>query len=331
MSPDQPTWLAPDFFGGCRSLRTSCGLTAAGRLSVVTIMEMKDRFQTAYEAGFRAIQEDSGTNHFPAESFQAAAKVEEHRWHWRSERPRLILIAESHVYTSDADLGVTINQDGIAPLLPPGQPLPPPEYVGLVYCLGYGEKKLLLNRHAGLSNRGTWQFWDLFGRIAGTGKQPRSSTGVSLISRLKWKIDTLNRLKELGVWLLDASAHAIYIGNRLRRSPECCQALHRQWWEHYGRHVVADCGDPLVWVIGASAHRYLVGVDGFKSQGFIYQPNARGKIDRERNWNRLLGDITKLRTEDHPASSHGVKANAIMAKHSGDRSTSTWSQSESTD
>src|SRR5437879_5031602 len=56
---------------------------------------------------------------------------------------------------------------------------------------GYGENKLLMNRHAEFSTRGTWQFWDLFGRIAGTGNQPRTTgAGSSLRARLEWKITT---------------------------------------------------------------------------------------------------------------------------------------------
>lgn len=250
--------------------------------------ETKQLLLNAYTAGAAEIVTDP----LAAESFEAVTKVEEHRWHWRPEHPRMILIAESHVYTSDADLAIKLNQEKIALCLAAGQQLPPDEYVGLVYCLGYGEKNLLLDRHKNFRNRGTWQFWDLFGRIAGTGNQPRSSAGTSLITRLEWKIGTLNRLKQLGVWLLDASAHAIYIGDRLRRSPDCCQALHRQWWEHYGRHVVAECGDPVVWVIGSSAHSHLVGLDGFKCQGFIYQPNARN-VDKEHNWDQLLADVAK--------------------------------------
>ena len=253
-----------------------------------------------------AIDGDRDTAHVPAESFDAITKLEQHRWFWRPKRPRLILIAESHVYTSDADLGVTINQSEIAPLIRPGQPLPPSEYVGLVYCLGYGETKLLFNRHAEFSTRSTWQFWDLFGRVAGTGKQPRASAGTSFRERLEWKIGTLTRLRKIGVWLLDASADAIYIGNKktkksdsgepsrtLRRFEDCCQRLHQQWWEHYGRHVVNECGDPVGWVIGGSAYRVLKGLQGFKCEGFIYQPNARD-VDTEYNWDRLLAHVARL-------------------------------------
>ena len=251
--------------------------------------------KAAHTAGQHAIAHDPGNVHDPAEPFDAITKVEQHRWYWRPERPRLILIAESHVYTSDADLGVMINQGHVAPLIPPGQPLPPADYVGLVYCLGYGETELLVNRHAGFSTRSTWQYWDLFGRIARTGKQPRASAGTCLRERLEWKIETLKELKRIGVWLLDASAHAIYVCGGLRRSPDCCRRLHRQWWEHYGSAVISDCGHPLVWVIGASAHRHLSALPGFKCQGFIYQPNARGNLNMDRNWDRLIADVAVLR------------------------------------
>lgn len=257
--------------------------------------ETQRLLQNAYTAGESAIADDRNTEHVPVESFDAITKVEQHRWHWRPERPRLILIAESHVYTTDTDIEVRINQREIGAFIPPGEPLPPSQYVGLVYCLGYGENKLLLNRHAKFSNRCTWPFWDLFGRIACNGKQPRASAGTSLSERLAWKIETLTLLKEIGVWLLDASAHAIYIGDRLRRSPECCQTLHRQWWDHYGRQVVSGCGDPIVWVIGATAYGHLADLDMFNCKGFIYQPNTRGKIDKERNWKQLLADVAMLR------------------------------------
>lgn len=250
--------------------------------------EVAQALQNAYQAGLKAISGDSQTKHVLPESFQAVAKVEQHRWHWRPDLPKLILVAESHVYTSDGDLRVRINQNEIAPLLMNGEPLPPSEYVGLVYCLGYGETKLLGNRHAEFRTRSTWQYWDLFGRLAGTGQQPRASAGTSLQQRLEWKIGTLRRLKELSIWLLDGSVHAIYLGGRLRRSPETCRALHRHWCEEYGNRVIERAGNPVVWVVGAGARDCLSGgLRGFERENFIYQPNARD-VDLGLNWDRLL-------------------------------------------
>jgi hypothetical protein len=256
--------------------------------------ELAKALQNAYEAGLEAISGDSQTMHVPAESFEAVTKVEKHRWHWRPDQPKLILVAESHVYTSDAALRVTINQNEVAPLLAKGEPLPPCEYVGLVYCLGYGETKLLRNRHDEFSIRGTWQYWDLFGRLAATGKQPRASARTTLRERLKWKLGTLMRLKELGVWLLDGSVHAIYLGGRLRRSPETCQALHRQWCQNYGNRVIEQAGNPVVWVIGAGARGCLSGsLRGFERENFIYQPNARD-VDLNLNWDRLMAYLAHV-------------------------------------
>jgi hypothetical protein len=222
------------------------------------------------------------------------AKVEEHRWHWRPDNPRLILVAESHVYTSEADLGVTINEKEIGPLLTDGEALPPSEYVGLVYCLGYGETKLLANRYADFSTRSTWQYWDLFGRLAGTGQQPRASARTTLRRRLEWKLDTLRELGRLGIWLLDGSAHAIYLGGRLRRSFETCQTLHKQWCQHYGNKIIEEAGNPVVWVVGAGGRDCLRGnLRGFQPDNFIYQPNARD-VDLELNWNRLMAETAGL-------------------------------------
>ncbi len=255
--------------------------------------EMSKLLQNAYAAGLAGISEDRETAHLPPECLEAVLRVERHRWFWRPEQPRLILIAESHVYTSDADLCVGIDRDRLAPLLPPGIPLPPCEFVNLVYCLGYGEAELLLNPHTRFSTRSTWQYWDLLGRIAERGQQPRRSAGYSLGDRIEWKARTLECLGKIGVWLLDASVHAIYLGGKLRRSPETCRELHRQWWEEYGSKIIGQCGDPIVWVIGASAHRCLKDLPGFRCRGFVYQPNAQG-VDLRFNWDRLMADIASL-------------------------------------
>ena len=249
--------------------------------------------RNAYRAGLNVISRDRETAHIPPETFAAASKVEEHRWHWRPDNPRVILVAESHVYTSEADLGVTIDPSVVAPLLVDGETLPPAEYVGLVYCLGYGETELLCNRHPQFRPGSTWQYWDLFGRLADTGRQPRASARTTLRQRLEWKFGTLRRLKQRGVWLLDGSVHAIYLGRRQRRSFETCQALHRQWCEHYGNKVLEQAGNPVVWAVGAGVRDCLRGnLAGFQPDNFLYQPNARG-VDLNLNWDRLMADLEK--------------------------------------
>jgi hypothetical protein len=51
---------------------------------------------------------------------------------WRPPTPRLVLVAESHVFTTLLDLAVTYQN-------PSGAIHAPSNYVRLVYCLAYGE------------------------------------------------------------------------------------------------------------------------------------------------------------------------------------------------
>ena len=55
---------------------------------------------------------------------------------------------------------------------------------------------------------GTQQFWKIFGDMAGTSTNQRY--GGPADARLRSWIETLQRLDELGVWLLDSSLHGIY-------------------------------------------------------------------------------------------------------------------------
>lgn len=184
-----------------------------------------------YEQGKRTIT-NLDPRAKPPEPFEHIKKVEEHRWHWRPPCPRLILIAESHVYTATEAL---IDQDKLGDFFRPEDELPPNEYVALVYCLGYGENQLLTKpqQHRESVGKVTWQFWDIFGRLTHRGKQPRVGHGTPE-KRVKWKIDTLSQLKSCGVWLLDASVHAIYLGERKTSSneylPETAHAMVAGLW-----------------------------------------------------------------------------------------------------
>jgi hypothetical protein len=125
---------------------------------------------------------------------------------------RLLLIAESHVYTSSEDLSLRIRLER----LPVEAQHVPTEYVRLVYCLGYGETSVLSGKPI-YGNAGTWQFWNIFGRIAETGRQPTRDS-MHLSERLAWKVKTLRCLREKGIWLIDSSLHGIYTPGAMRVS-----------------------------------------------------------------------------------------------------------------
>ena len=107
------------------------------------------------------------------------------------------------MFTSADDSKLRVAQDR----LPLAARHAPEQFVRLVYCLAYGENDLL-NGPPPARNSGTLQFWDIFGRLAETGRQPRQA---AFAERLGWKVATLLALQEKGVWLLDSSLHAFYV------------------------------------------------------------------------------------------------------------------------
>ena len=72
------------------------------------------------------------------EPLESIRLVETYRRYWRPEKVRVVLLAESHVFTTDADREIA---------LPPIEELPgyPEQYAKFVYCLGYGERDLTKN------------------------------------------------------------------------------------------------------------------------------------------------------------------------------------------
>lgn len=161
---------------------------------------MRDRIREAHAAGARLIRDKS-------EPVDVALAVEEHRWHWMPHKVKLVLLAESHVYTTRDDVALSIN----ASSLPQAARSAPAQFVRLVYCLAYGERSLLSGAPVGLKNHGTPQFWRLLGCVAGTdGIRPTVKAWRQIGPRLRWKVGTLLALQARGIWLMDASVHALY-------------------------------------------------------------------------------------------------------------------------
>ncbi|HEX4265829.1 MAG TPA: hypothetical protein VH597_15955 [Verrucomicrobiae bacterium] len=233
---------------------------------------------------------------YRAESLEIAIKVERHRWYWKPKQPKLVLVAESHVFTSDQDASFKISEAQIRPFLRRNANLPPEHFVRLVYCLAYGESNLLTIKPAKLSNAGTPTYWDMFGRITFRSPQPRQEDGASFDDRLRWKIDTLRELYRMGIWLLDGSVHAIYRRKEGRVDIEVQKELHEQWWKGYGGFLLKSCGSSKVWIIGKTVHDCLneSKFNDRSYRGWVYQPNASG-VDLNRNWRRLLEDCYLLR------------------------------------
>ena len=97
----------------------------------------------------------------------------------------------------------------------------------------------------------------------------------------------------MGIWLLDASVHAIFLRDETRLPQAIQKILHRQWWQGYGRYVVNLCGQVKIWVIGKTVFNCLNGLPDWRPPGWVYQPNAKD-VCLDQNWPQLLEDCKSL-------------------------------------
>jgi hypothetical protein len=217
-----------------------------------------------------------------AESLEVAEEVERLRWMWRPERVRVVMLAESHVWTSRHETGSRVAQPNGADT----------GFARFVYCLGYGEPELV--EPAVTPNLGTPHYWKLF---HDTVCEPTrtSHLGVMKIGerefqrRVRNKLDLLNKMQRAGVWLVDASITALYRkGQKLVTGADYKAVLNGCWNSHIGK-LLSDCAPSAVLVVGRGVYdaledalrRDLGGVN----VEFIHQPNARMSrevIDRYR-------------------------------------------------
>ena len=194
----------------------------------------------ALNAAYAEIADILGDRIEPLESIQL---VEAYRRYWRPEKVRVVLLAESHVFTTDSDRLISI---------PAIEELPgyPKQYAKFVYCLGYGERDLTKSQ---LHPRrdGTPQFWKIFyscnNRVSTLqdfvpilGKTPHPL-------RVKNKINLLQDLKAKGVWLVDTSIAALYRDGK--KLPRMFETLEKSWGT-YTRDVVRSANPDHVICIG---------------------------------------------------------------------------------
>ena len=250
-----------------------------------------NRIRQTHAAGSQLLRQ---FNHKP-ESVVVAIEVEKHRWCWKPKQPKLVLVAESHVFTTERETKFELDESKIRPILKPEAVLLSNRFVRLVYCLAYGESELLVPQTPPISNTGTPLYWDIFGRVAFRCPQPRRDDGGNFDDRMRWKVDTLRELYRMGIWLLDGSVHAIFRREQGRLPPEIQQELHKQWWEGYGRYLLSTCESPKVWVIGKKVYDCLseLNFEDWACCGWVYQPNASG-VDLNHNWSQFLEDCWEL-------------------------------------
>jgi hypothetical protein len=197
-----------------------------------------------------------------------------HRAYWRPAEVRLLVLSESHVWTRESELEASV------PLEVFGHPAAPTEFVRLVYCLGYGEKDLVVGRVQG--SFGSPQFWKLLAACFDdeTECQVVERTEPSLHTRIAAKLRVLEGLRARGVWLAPASPVALYAASQPKPSMEDVGQALDLAWEAYTREAVRDAAPRAVMIVGKMVHdaigdrvRALLGPS--VPVEWMYQPQAR--------------------------------------------------------
>jgi len=208
-----------------------------------------------------------------AEPLESVRLVEAYRRYLKPETVRVVLLAESHVFTSDEDRRIAI---------PPIDDLPgyPTQYARFVYCLGNGERDLTKDpRHP--RPDGTPQFWKILyacdNRIENLEDFRPVQRGTSFPQRLRNKIHLLKNLRAKEIWLVDASIVAVY-GNGVNVSRRIRTEVLRKSWESYTKLVVISVNPERVICVGKGVARVVENDLQALFPGryeVIPQPNAR--------------------------------------------------------
>ncbi|MFA5810098.1 MAG: hypothetical protein WC935_07175 [Thermoleophilia bacterium] len=182
----------------------------------------------------------------PIESIVAA---QGHRDFWRPAHVRLILLAESHIFTAGKEAERVVRTN---PAIPADVPT---GFARLVYCLGYGENELLDEPIAAPRNGACPEFWKIFNACTAAGADPASDGRVlrsrtRQTARLRAKVGILRELQATGVWLLDASLTAVYSPGGGRLSDGLIKTAIELSWRHHVRAFVQNASPEGVLVIG---------------------------------------------------------------------------------
>jgi len=201
----------------------------------------------------RQLAQLDGWSMEPAEAIQ---RVDAHRMWWRPSKVRLVLLAESHVYTSAADLEHKISRNQIIPSNAPH------DFVRFVYCLGYGENDILDRPILQPRNGGTPQFWKLFYSCANQVRNnddfaPVQTTRTPFSNRIANKVALLTELQRRGIWLVDASIAALYVPGQDRPNADLLGQAIRLSWDNYIADVIKACQPDGILCVGFGVWRNL--------------------------------------------------------------------------
>jgi len=190
-------------------------------------------------------------NKLKIEPFSVVKSVNEHRNFWKPKRVRILLMAESHVYTPIEEYNHTLQYSAFPELYGC-----PPNYVKLVYCLGYGEREFSRVN----SKSGTPDYWKIF--TSCVHQNYNSEFSKILLTetknqnqRLQNKISLLEKLKKEEIWLVDASIVAV--NKTVKLTEKIRREILNISWKHYISKVIRETQPKKIIVIGRRVSKTL--------------------------------------------------------------------------
>jgi hypothetical protein len=205
------------------------------------------------------------------EPLESVKLVKQYREYWKPDKVKIILLAESHVFTSDDDRNKkTIELVEL--------PYYPTQYAKFVYCLSYGEKDLLVEKN-NQGRDGTPGFWKVLysckNHINHNSDFRPILKKTPFDKRIMNKIRLLTELKAKGIWLVDSSIIGLYKdGAKLSRMKEIIKLS----WDYYIRDQIEEMHPEYIICIGKDVAK-VVETDLKIIMGDNYciipQPNAR--------------------------------------------------------
>ena len=235
--------------------------------------KIEERIERTYESIEKCIPH--GTR---IDSLKVVKQVEEYRQFWKPKETNVILLAESHVYTDEKDYEIKCDRFILHKTIP-NYPL---RFVRFVYCLGYGENKLLTRRRTDRKNTGTPQYWKIFSSCVAENEKNLGFSKVlktgtpSLLLRLYNKVNILRKMKKKGIWLLDASIVGLYGSGTKKKM--ITERIIEICWKNHMADIILEASPKHIIVIGKGVGGILRSKLRKLDIPFtvIHQPQARG-------------------------------------------------------
>ena len=215
-----------------------------------------------------------------SELFESVELIEQYRQYWRPERVNVILLAESHVFTSNTDRSfklVDVKDDDVA------LKDYPDSYTKFVYCLAYGEETLTKGDNHAAKADGTPQFWKILYSCINKVESSQSFSPIlksgtkSAPERIHNKVKLLLELKKQGIWLVDTSIIALY-NKGIKPSNDVFNEVIKTSWNHYTKNLILDANPNHVIIVGKGVAKNiessLSSIVGANNYSVIPQPQA---------------------------------------------------------